>query len=93
MTMKLSICWYENENIFDEFRRICTDKEVFEDSYNEWRIYAAENLEKLKKEGLDPIKVNITPTEFKAWCRENGLPLDGSSRSSYAASIIQRLSE
>ncbi len=79
------IAWF-NENDWEEWKRISED--LFEEMYEEWLIEASRAKTKLENEGFTVKQVNITPNNFKNWCRKNNKKLDSSSRSQYVSYLL-----
>ena len=66
--MTLGIAWF-NENDWEEWKKISDDK--IEDKYEDWLIEASLSKSNLEEEGYTVKQVNITPNNFKNWCKKN----------------------
>jgi hypothetical protein len=86
--MVLGVCWYTPEE-FIKMKQAASDREVFEDTYEEWRQFAEKTMADLKKQGADPRRVFVKTDDFRRWCDKNGLPTDGSARTRYVAEILR----
>jgi hypothetical protein len=85
--MTIGIAWF-NENDWEEWKKISADK--IEDNYEEWLIEASLSKSKFEEEGYNVKQVNITPNNFKNWCKKNHKKLDSSSRSQYVSELLQK---
>lgn len=83
----IGISWFD-KNDWEVWRKISED--VLEDEYDDWLIQASITKSKLEHEGYTVKQVNITPTNFKKWCKENFKKLNSSSRSQYVSELLQK---
>jgi hypothetical protein len=83
----LGYAWYPREQ-WDRWREVCTDGDDFEEDYEAWVDYASGRLIELKEQGFDVRKVDMDLDVWVRWCRRRGLPLNGKSRSRYAAEMV-----
>jgi hypothetical protein len=72
-------------------KHTAADREELDDTYEEWLEGATRRFEELLAEGFDIRKVNVEVAELSRWCRSRGVPLDGRSRSEFAAYKAERL--
>jgi hypothetical protein len=64
------------------------DPENLNHDYEAWLAQAERNTSMLKHErGFQVVKIPVQVRELMAWCKERGLPLDGSARARY---IVER---
>ncbi len=83
----IGIAWF-NENDWEEWKNISEDQ--IEDNYDDWLVEASLSKSKLEDQGFTVKKVNISPTNFKNWCKKNNKKLDSSSRSEYVSELLQK---
>ncbi len=69
-------------------RRLSEDQ--IEDNYDDWLVEASLSKSKLEDQGFIVKQVNITPNNFKIWCKKNSKKLDSSSRSDYVSELLQK---
>ena len=86
--LALGVCWYTPEE-FIKMKHAAIDGENFEDTYEEWRLFAEKTMTDLKKEDVKPQKVYVKTDDFRFWCEKNDLPIDGSARTRYVAEILK----
>jgi hypothetical protein len=81
----IGIAWFKS-NDWTEWKKISEDK--LEDNYDNWLVEAS--LAKIKFEGQGFIvkQVNISPNNFKNWCKKNNKKLNASSRSEYVTEFL-----
>lgn len=83
----IGIAWFE-ENDWEEWKKISEDQ--LEDNYDDWLVEASLSKSNLEEEGYTVKQVNITPNNFKNWCKKNKKRLDSSSRSQYVSELLQK---
>lgn len=66
------------------------DHEGTDDTYGDWRKSASSLFCELREAGQDVIKVSVKTNKFLAWCEERGLKPVQSSRSEYAAYLLEQ---
>ena len=86
--VKFSIAWYKPEQ-WSRLLDISADRDDLEQTYGEWQLQAEKALADLAKRGGYPEKVVVDTEELLAWCNERGLPVNGESRSRYAAWLLK----
>ena len=84
----LGVCWYTPEE-FIKMKQAAIDGDNFEDTYEEWRQFAAKTMNDLKKQGVNPRKVYVKTDDFRWWCEKNDLSTDGPARTRYVAEILK----
>jgi hypothetical protein len=80
----LGVAWYRPEQ-WDRLLEISSDRGDLEDTYSEWVEAASMAFENARKAGINVIKVEVDAEELVEWCRSRNLPLNGNSRSRFAA--------
>ena len=83
----IGIAWF-NESDWDEWKSISEDE--IEEKYEDWLIEATLSKTKLENEGFTVEQVNITPSNFKIWCKKNFKKLDSASRSEYVSELLKK---
>ncbi len=79
--MILGIAWYR-ENQWELLKSTASDPEAIEDTYEEWVQKATKAIKRMKKPGVELLKVDFDVIQFNEWCRANPFP---------HASLIQRV--
>ena len=82
--------WYMDKYQWKSMREISVDPDRFEDSYDSWLEMFQGSMKELVGAGLFPIKTPIDVDDFREWCSSTSKPCDASSRSEYAASLLQK---
>ena len=88
LELVMGVCWYTPEE-FIKMKQIASDKNRFEDTYEEWLEVAEKTLEDLKKREVNPRKVYVKTGDFRWWCEKNSLAPDGAARTKYVAEILE----
>ena len=66
----VAIAWYR-ENQWDGLLSCSIDSYELERSYQEWLAQAVTKIAKLKKSGINVVKVNVDVNELQKWCKRN----------------------
>ena len=83
----VGIAWF-NKNDWEEWKNISEDR--LEENYDDWLVEASLSKSKLEDQGFTVKQVNITPSNFKQWCKKNFKKLDSSARSQYVSELLQK---
>ena len=84
----LGVAWFRPQD-WNRLREIAADRDALEESHQEWVEGATRTIRKLERQGVRPRRVIIDLDDYLAWCAARKLPLDGSSRASFAAERIR----
>ena len=87
--VRMGVAWYRKEQ-WELLRKISEDVDKLEGTYEEWLREATVGLKRMKDIGMEAEKVDIDVNELVAWCKQRGEPVNGSSRSEFAADKIRR---
>ena len=87
--VRLGIAWYR-EDQWELLKSTASDAENIEHTYQEWLQSAEDSIEKLKKQGFGPVKVDLDVNEFNEWCGRKGRIRNAGSRSEYTADLLRR---
>lgn len=68
---------------------VLEDGDELEETYDEWLNSAEETVKGFADQGITLTKVEVDVDELLAWSKERGLPINGESRSHYAAWLAQ----
>jgi hypothetical protein len=82
--MAVGLAWFRR----DEWPRLvasAVDREVLEDTYDEWLRDARRLLLDAATRGMAVEKVDVGIDELLAWCRHENRPLDSYARASFAS--------
>jgi hypothetical protein len=78
----VGIGWYRKDQ-WEDLRRIATDKERIEKTWEEWIAVAEKKMIELMKEGYTPQKVPVDVSELELWCKTSGKQCDGKARAEF----------
>ncbi len=84
------IAWYRREQ-WQRLRQISADVEFLEETYEEWLKEATKALGELEKAGVSVTKVDVDVEELLKWCKDQGIAVDGGSRSRFVADKVRRM--
>jgi hypothetical protein len=88
LELVMGVCWYTPEE-FIKMKQIASDKNRFEDTYEEWLEVAEKIQNDLEKRGANPRKVYVKTDDFRWWCEKNSLASDGAARTKYVTEILE----
>ncbi len=86
--LHIAFCWYQPEQ-WQELKEVVPDPEAMNATYAEWKKDANKAFNSFTAKGLNIKKVSINTKKLVAWCSEKGLEPISSSRSEYAAFILE----
>ena len=76
------LVWYTRES-WRHAKSISDDD--MDESYDVWLESALRLERKVRSSGARPVRLTLDVDDFMLWCRANQMPMNSSSRSSYAA--------
>ena len=85
----VGIVWYKRED-YDTLRKLFTDSDQLQDTYDEWLSEAERVLNNLQSHGQNCRKVFQDPRTFPAWCAERSLEANAAARSEFGAWAVLR---
>lgn len=88
--INLSVAWYKPEQWL-KLHKISADPDQLEKTYEEWQIIAEKAMKDFAALGVFPEKTVVDVNDLLAWCNERKLPVNGESRSKYAAWLRQEM--
>jgi hypothetical protein len=89
MPRNVAIGWYDAVQ-WARLKQVAIDANDLDDSYEAWKRNA-ENVErKLRREGTQTQRVQIDVEALVSWCQFQERPVNGKSRSQYAAHLAAR---
>lgn len=86
--MTFGVAWYRPEQ-WQRLREISIDKDGLEETYQEWVEGAEKAMRELRRQGVQPEKVDVDVEELLRWCQTQNVPVNGESRSNYVAVKMQ----
>ena len=89
--IEIAFCWYEQDE-WEILKRSAADKEILDDTYEEWKSNANDAIKEVRAEGHHIQKINVKIDRLEAWCCEQGVENTSKSRTEYAAHEARRRS-
>jgi len=86
--MIVGIAWYRQEQ-YGLLRALAADADSMANTYEEWLAGVTKTMDDLRERGITARRVDVDVRELAAWCQQRGKPLDGGSRSAYAAENLK----
>jgi predicted transcriptional regulator len=87
-TLAIGVAWYQP----DQWKQLCdvsVDRDELEDTYEEWVRDAERFIKRLRQEGFQVVKVEITIADLLLWCESQKIAVNSQARSKYAAFQLQ----
>lgn len=84
----IGLAWYSSEQ-WDRLRSLSSDPDQLEEEWGEWRELAESKFREMQRLGLEVEKVAVDVDRLARWCEKEGRPVDGASRSAYAAEMLR----
>jgi hypothetical protein len=78
----VGVGWYRPEQ-WQRLLEISSDRDGLEDTHEEWLGNATRVFNRLKREGVPVVKMDIDVEDMVTWCSKNGLVVNGDSRAKY----------
>ena len=88
---KIAVAWYAKEE-WAKVKACAADREVFDDTYEEWVAQAERTMRKMKKLGVPAVRLPVTAAALQAWCWAEGVPNTSSNRAGFAAHRFRKMS-
>ena len=79
----VKMAYYEKKD-WPRFLGMADDREILEDTWEEWHEEYKKGVEGFKSIGMTVIKVPIDLDELDRYCKKQGLKNDAAARSQYA---------
>lgn len=87
--MKVGVAWY-SEAEWQRLRQVAADPDALDATYADWLKGAEKTLRDLAAAGIVAERVDVTVTELRQWCEQQGRRLDGTARSEFASELLRR---
>ena len=78
----MGVAWYRRDQ-WDRLLDISSDRAELENTYDEWKAAAEENLVNLAQHGYKLRKVHIDVEELLVWCNSQNRAVDGDARTEF----------
>ena len=68
----IGIAWFKDEATYRKALAIFADSENMPATFNDWKALVGRECELIKASGNIPIRADIDPETFTAWCASRG---------------------
>lgn len=85
----IAIAWF-NEAEWQKLKAVAADADQLGESYEKWLVGAKKLERQLHDQGMHAHRILLDIETLTRWCTARKRPLDGESRSAYAAALAQR---
>ena len=83
----VGIAWYRPES-YGQVMELMADGASFPKSHASWRQKAGRMERELKRQGNQPVRVEVNPTVFAGWCKDREFPADSEARARFVAEAV-----
>ena len=73
---------------YEEILALSEDRDMMDDTWDEWRLNSAKRIKQLKQMGLNVERVIIHPDALVEYCKTNRLSIIGKHRAQMASDIM-----
>src|SRR5262245_42040383 len=87
--MANGLAWFREED-WSTLLKSANDADALHDTYEQWQEDATKKFDELRSKGVRVQKVDINVEELIHWCRDQKIPLNGASRSRFAANKLRQ---
>lgn len=84
----IGIGWYKKEQ-WDDLRRVSVDREILENTWEEWATVAERRMIDLMRLGSNVQKVPVDVDDLVLWCRAQYRPVDADARATYVTTHMK----
>ena len=76
------VAWFER-SAYPRALEVMEDAGLLPTSYDEWLARAEVVIEQLRRQGRLPVKIELDPERFLAWCKGEGVTRDSDARAAF----------
>jgi hypothetical protein len=84
----VGVAWYSSEQ-WGRLRSLSSDADQLEETWEEWHDLAESKFREMRRLGMEVERVVVDVDRLARWCEREGRPIDGASRSAYAAEMLR----
>jgi hypothetical protein len=85
----VGLAWFDRKQ-WKRLTEAVEDRSELEKTYEQWEQGALDAVRKIERQGQKVEKVHVEVESLVSWCKENGLPVNGTSRAEYVTQIMRR---
>lgn len=78
------LAWYRRQD-YPRILQIMADAELLPPTFDKWQGKAEKLEREIARKGGKPVRVQIDPDKFVAWCTAHGHDVDAAGRRAFAA--------
>jgi len=86
---EVSIAWYRPEQ-WPRLLEVSIDGDRLHKTYEQWLDFTNDLVADIESNGQSVIKVEVDVEELTAWCKQQGLSLDGDARAEFVTYKLER---
>ena len=86
--VNIVLCWYQPDE-WEALKQHAVDKEILDDSYEDWRSNANKAIAEIQSQGKQVQKISINIERLLAWCEQEGMENTSATRTQYAIAVAK----
>jgi len=87
--LAVGFAWFDREQ-WQRLTEVAEDRTALDDTYDQWLKGARKAFAGLERQGAQIEKVHVKVDALVAWCKTQGLPVNGEARSQYVATVLRQ---
>lgn len=88
-TTVVGLAWFDRRQ-WKRLIEVVEDPDELDRTYEQWQQSAQDAVRRIESEGQRVELVHIEVQSLVSWCKEKGLPVNGTARAEYVAQIVRR---
>jgi hypothetical protein len=85
----IGLAWFDRKQ-WKRLTEAVEDRNELDKTYEQWEQSALDAVRMIERQGQKVEKVHVEVESLVSWCKENGLPVNGTSRAEYVTQIMRR---
>jgi len=84
----MGVAWFEDEAAYGRALEIFIDPENMPASFEAWQALVGKQCALIKSSGTRPLRADIDPETFLAWCADRGFPPNAAGRMGFVNHVV-----
>ncbi|HSH69628.1 MAG TPA: hypothetical protein VK997_06900 [Deferrisomatales bacterium] len=84
----MGVAWFEDEAAYRRALEIFTDPENMPASFEAWKALVGRQCALIKDSGTVPLRADIDPESFLAWCADRGFLANAAGRVAFVNHVV-----
>lgn len=84
----IGVAWYKDEVTYHRARGVFADPENMPSAFEDWKALVGRQCELIRGSGNVPLRADIDPEAFLAWCELRGFPPNSAGRIAFVNHVV-----